>query len=163
MKRISLELTNEVLARHGLSLGSWRQVIAPSRLSISAVPAPNFRATVSAASKVLEWLCAQDWLMCCFDYSNSPLPEERDFVGSILGVGAQWGDETVLFEKADLSNICMIKCFASAALGFEWHCYLVAGNGEKVSCVAFLDGVVEFICGDGTSASALSAEIGQHS
>ncbi|HVJ38041.1 MAG TPA: hypothetical protein VM687_09615 [Stenotrophomonas sp.] len=163
MKVISEQQASEILVGHGLAFGSWKQVSAPAHLSASVTPSRDYRSTWLATSAVIDWLGAEDWLLCSFDLSNAVLEGEAEAVSQATGCSIRiTGDQPILFEKSDVGDTGQLKRFASAMLGFEWHCYFVAKGRYGVRCAAFLDGVVDFVHGDQASAKRLADKISQY-
>jgi len=163
MKVISEAIAAEILAGQGLAFGSWKQVTTPHRLFASVTPSRDFRVTWFSAAAIIEWLGAEEWLLCSFDLSNAVLEAEAEAVGQVAGSSISIiGDRPILFDRTDLDDVGRVKSLASALLGFEMHCYLVAKGKHGVRCVAFLDGVIDFVHGDQGEADRLSKEIASY-
>lgn len=112
----------------------------------------------------MDWLAPEAWLLCCFDFSNGSLEGESEIVTEAAGASELLaGDQPLLFDRDDIAaSATGLKLFASALLGLEWHCYLVAQGRHGVRCIGLLDGVVDFVHGDQNSAEKLVAQIANH-
>ncbi|HEY0332425.1 MAG TPA: hypothetical protein VGC74_01745 [Stenotrophomonas sp.] len=161
MEIISEDQAAEILAMYQLRLGDWRQVVSPSRLSASIMPLNDYRTILLAGELAMEWLGAEDWMLCCFDYSNCALEGESEVVTEAAGTRISVvGDQPLLFDRNDIeASATGLKMFAAALVGLEWHGYLVTKGRHGIRCIGLLDGVVDFIHGDQASADVLVSRI----